>query len=221
MERVKLTYNSARENLEIAQYGRHIQALVRHATTIEDDELRQAHAERIVDLMHQISHQGRNASDYTNKLWRHLFIISDYQLKVQPPDGEIPQKEDRMKMPQKLDYPEKNLEFRHYGTYVKSLLNKAAKEEDKEKQLGFLSAIASYMKLAYRNWAEDPHINDDIIKADLRTLSNGIIEIPDDLYISSFYPTKPTSRRSSSHTGKRRNGGKSSMHKRSKRKRRN
>ena len=163
--------------------------------------------------MHQISHQGRNASDYTNKLWRHLFIISDYKIEVLPPDGEIPKVEDRIKTPKKLDYPEKNLQFRHYGTYVKTLLKKAAKEEDVEKRIGFLSAIASYMKLAYRNWSQDPYISDEVILGDLRTLSSGLIEIPDDLPIITFVHKMKKS------NGMKRKNGKM-QHKRLKRKRR-
>ena len=122
---LNMVYNSSREKLIIPEYGRNIQKLIDYAKAIEDDEYRQVFVERIVDLMMQMHPQNKNLDDYREKLWKHVFRISSYDLNVTTPSGKQPQPEDRLKKPQKVEYPSSQAKFRHYGNNVQQLIAKA------------------------------------------------------------------------------------------------
>ena len=91
----EMTYNTQEDIMIIAEYGRHIQNLVDHCKTIEDKKEKQSFAEQIVELMYQMNSQSKNTLDYRNKLWKHIFMISNYELDVTPTSGDLPKPEDR------------------------------------------------------------------------------------------------------------------------------
>ena len=184
-----LRYNSEHELLKIHEYGRHIQNLVNHAVSIEDPKEREAAAYHIIRLMAQVTNQGRVTQDIELKLWRHLFIISDYKIDVAPEGIEIPKKENRNIKPERIPYPRNTKRFRHYGAYVQDLVTKALEVEDIEKRRGYFSSIASYMKTAYKVWNRDPHIGDETILNDLKSLVGDRGTIPDNLNIVSAHIT--------------------------------
>lgn len=179
----KLQYNSAAEPLVIPEYGRNVQNLISNAMQEQDTELRQKKAERIVSLMAQISEgTTKPSSDVRDKIWKHLFYIADYKIDVLPPSGVKPVR-DELTISKRSDmsYPERIRNFRHYGRYVQILIDKAATEEDEEKRRAFLTIIASYMKLAYRIWNQDPFVGNEVIVDDLKILCKNKIEVPDDI----------------------------------------
>lgn len=199
---INLEYNSEREELIIPEYGRNVQKMVKYAKSIEDKEQRQMFIEMVVNLMAQMQPQGRNgAREFKEKLWNHVFLISDYDLDVEAPDGIqiVPLKE--RKHPPKLPYPKEERAFRHYGHNVKELLAKAATVEDPEKQEMFINIIGSYMKLAFKTWNKEHYVNDELIRGDLQAMSAGQINIPNDLSLDYLYqasssPKKPMKRSS-------------------------
>ena len=172
-----MEYNSEKDNLIIPEYGRNVQMLIEHAKTIENNEMRQAFVEKIVDLMHQMHPQNRNIDDYRSKLWKHIFRIAKYEIDVIPPNGEIPTPETDLKKPEKVEYPASNAEFRHYGNNVQILIDKALKMEEGTKKDGFVSVIGAYMKMAYRTWNKEFYVSDEIIKQDLFNMSQGKLAI--------------------------------------------
>ena len=180
-----LRYNSEQENLKIPEYGRHIQNLIDHAVSIEDPKKRAAAAYQIIKLMAQVSNQGKLTPDIEQKLWRHLFIISDYKIDVVPEGVELPKIENKDMKPSRISYPRNTKRFRHYGAYVQELITKALEEKDPDKRKGFFSSIASYMKTAYKVWNRDPHIGDELIIGDLKSLIAGRGELPEELDIVS------------------------------------
>lgn len=211
MNALNMEYNSAKEELTIPEYGRNIQELIKHAKTIEDPKYRQAFVERVVDLMLQMAPQSRNMEDYREKLWKHVFRIADYELDVMPPNGDRPTKEEAQKRPEMIPYPVTEARYRHYGHNVQVLIKKALSMEPGEKRDGFVRTIGSYMKLAYRTWNKEHYVSDDVIKEDLRSLSNGVLSLDEDESISNLTNNAGSSRRSgsnsgSSNRGKRGNG---------------
>lgn len=191
-----MTYNSAKEDLIIPEYGRHVQLLVEYAKTLEDDDLRQRLAERIIVLMTQIIPQNRNMEDYRGKLWRHLFRISGPDLRVTPPaDIVIPEDVSGKFYPEQVAYPSSEPRYRHYGHYVQSMIRKAIAMEHGPKRDGFVAAIAAYMKLAYKTWNRDHYVSDETIKADLVTLSKGALSLPDNLALENLVAAAPYNRR--------------------------
>lgn len=191
----KMEYNSEKDNLIIPEYGRNVQKLIQHAKTIENDEERQAFIEKIVNLMMQMHPQNRNLDDYRDKLWRHVFRIAEYDLKVDPPNGHIPTPEEAFKKPEKVTYPVTEAKFRHYGNNVQKLVDKAIAMEEGPKREGFAGVIGSYMKLAYRTWLKEHYVSDDIIKNDLEVLSEGQLIMDDDTSIETL--SQPNRRRQS------------------------
>ncbi len=167
-----MEYNSNREDLVILEYGRHIQKMVDYAKTIEDPALRQAFTERVVDLMQQMNPQNRTGEDFREKLWKHLFRIAKYELDVTPPEGISPSPEDAKKRPEAIPYPKSTARKRHYGENVQQLINKALSMPEGPKRDAFALVIANYMKLAYKTWNRDYYVSDDVIKEDIRSMSN-------------------------------------------------
>jgi hypothetical protein len=208
-----LRYNSEQEHLTIPEYGRHIQNLVDYAVTIENPKEREAAAYQLIRLMAQVSNQGKPTQDIELKLWRHLFIISDYKIDVVPEGIELPKVENKNMKPAPMAYPRNTKRFRHYGGYIQELITKALEEEDVEKRKGFFSNIASYMKTAYKVWNRDPNIGDEVIITDLKAMIGGRGALPEDLNIVAANVTiaaqKPINaglnRRRGSNSGKRKN----------------
>ncbi len=181
-----MEYNSEKPLLIIPEYGRNVQMLVKHATTIENDEERQAFVEQIVDLIQQMHPQNRNIEDYKEKLWKHIFRIAEYNIEVIPPGGEHPRPEDYKKKPNKIKYPSIDTRFRHYGHNVQVLIQKALEMEPGPIKDGFVTVIGSYMKLAYRTWNKEHYVSDEIIRTDLEVLSNGQLTLVENTSIDNL-----------------------------------
>ncbi len=204
-----LEYNSERENLTMPEYGRNVQKLINHAKTIENDSMRQAFVEKVVDLMLQMNPQSGNLEDYRVKLWNHVFHIADYDLDVMPPSGKRPTAEEKQVKPEHIGYPPIDPKYRHYGTNVQHLVEKALEMEPGKKRDEFVKVIASYMKLAYKTWNREHFVSDEIIKNDLSALSKGELTIDDDTSLDHHIDNQPSNRRRhQSNSGGRRHSGK-------------
>lgn len=191
-----MEYNSNRELLIIPEYGRNVQKLINHAKAIENQEERQLFVERVVKLMQQMHPQSGNIDDYRERLWKHVFYIADFDLDVEPPMGKKPTKEESEKKPEVIPYPVKEAKYRHYGHNVQQLIKKALSMPEGPKRDGFAAAIAAYMKLAYRTWNKEHYVSDEVIKADIVSLSNGVIKLEENAGID--FLSTPNKRRSSS-----------------------
>jgi hypothetical protein len=217
-----MEYNSQKEGLIIAQYGRNVQNLINYALKIEDKEKRQSFTEAIIELMNQMNPISRNEEDHIEKLWRHLFRISDYKIDVVPPSGVVPNPESSEYKPGLIPYEKGSKGFRHYGSNVKKLIEKAKELTDEEKKAEFTMIIASYMKLAYRTWGRDQYVNDEIIKGDLVKLSDGALQLTEDdvIDVSAVKYNRPSTSSSSNHR-RRKGGGRSNNHSNNNRRRGN
>lgn len=217
-----MEYNSERDNLIIPEYGRHVQNLVEEAKQIEDPVKREQFVARIVDLMMQIHPQSRNVEDYIDKLWKHVFRISKYELEdILPPNGILPTAEDAAKRPEMIDYPESEAKFRHYGHNVQRLIKKALTMPEGPKRDGFVAVIASYMKLAYRTWNKEHFVSDEVVKSDLDSLSGGQLTLKEELMLDSPPPpsNNNNNRRRKRSSGSSGGGGKSRSSRSSRRRR--
>ena len=97
-------------------------------------------------------------------LWDHLFFISDFKLDVDSPYP-IPQKETYKEKGERMSYPKRYPKYAHLGKNLEMVIDKALKEEDAEKKVGFANSIAYYMKLSYSNWHKEL-VHDDTIQAE-------------------------------------------------------
>jgi len=201
-------YNSQREILIIPEYGRHIQKMIDYAKTIEDPIKRQQTANAIVSLMNQmVVPQGKQEEDYVDKLWKHFFRISEYGIDVLPPSGEKPEPHDLKRDLSTLPYSQTNLKYRHYGKNVNTMIAKAIEMEDGPIKDGFILTIASYMKLAYKNWNKDHYVSDENIVTDISIMSNNQLRIPDGSNLDLLGNSVRNAPNNGSSSTRRRKGG--------------
>jgi Domain of unknown function (DUF4290) len=186
-EPINMAYNTSHEMLIMPEYGRNVQQLVRHAQQISDPVYRQSFCEEILNLIQQLYPQSKNIEDYREKLWRHLFQIAKYDLDAKTPSGIKPLPEDFRVKPDRVPYPTQDNRYRHYGNHVQVLIRKAMVMEPGPIKDGFVNTIGSYMKMAYRTWNREHFVSDEIIKTDLKTLSNGQLTLEDDSRIDGLH----------------------------------
>lgn len=177
---LSLEYNSTRDNLQFAEYGRSVQKLIQYAKTLEKREERQRVVEEIVELINQLNPQTKNVLEYKQKLWRHVFKMADYELDVDHPYGIHPTEEDNRFRPDRVLYPQHEFNWRHYGYNIRVMIDKALKMEDGPIKQGFVETILSYMKLSYRTWNKEHFVSDDIIISDLSVMSGNKLSVDDD-----------------------------------------
>ena len=179
-----MEYNTTRNHLIMREYGRHIQKMVEYLVTIEDKEKRQKNAFAMIELMGFLNPHLKNVEDFRHKLWDHLFLIADFDLDVESPYP-IPTRETLKSKSARLRYPKRYPKFSHLGKNLELVINKALKEENPEKKLGFANAVAYYMKLAYNNWHKEL-VHDDAIQGELSSITQGQLEFTNTPYVKAY-----------------------------------
>ncbi len=203
-----LPYNTQQEPVSHKEYGRNVKRLVEKINTFEDPVVRNDFASMIVNLMAQMHPNLRNLEEFRQKLWDQVHIISGHTIDIEVPYSapqEIPEDESGS---YKLRYTQSRLRFRHYGKNVERLIAKAIEMEDEEKRHSFAKIIAGYMKMVYKNWNSDG-VSDEAIRADLLLLSEGLLDLGDNVSLEEPKQSRPQSnfsRRKSNDSG-RRSGG--------------
>ena len=127
----------------------------------------------------------KNVEDFRHKLWDHLFLISDFKLDVKSPYPIHPGNTEGKT--QTLPYPKRYPQYSHLGKNLEVIINKALKEENPEKTLGFANAVAYYMKLAYNNWHKEI-VHDDAIQSELSGITEGQLTFTNTPYVKAFRP---------------------------------
>lgn len=171
----ELEYNSERSKLIIPEYGRHLQKMVEHAVSIEDEEERNKVAKSIIAVMGNMNPHLRDVPDFQHKLWDQLFIISDFKLDVDSPFPK-PSRELLEEHPDPMGYPQNFPKYRFYGNNIKRMIDEAVKWEDGELKDALIFAIANHMKKSYLNWNRET-VDDDVIFNHLKELSDGKINL--------------------------------------------
>ena len=181
-----MEYNTTRNHLIMREYGRHVQKMIEHVLTIEDPERRQKNAQAVIELMGFLNPHLRNVEDFRHKLWDHLFLISDFKLNVKSPYP-IPTRETLKAKPETLGYPKRHPKFSHLGKNLEIVIQKALKEENPDKRLGFANAVAYYMKLAYSNWHKEM-VHDDAIQSELNIITDNQLTFTNTPFVKAFRP---------------------------------
>lgn len=186
-----MEYNTKRSKLFIREYGRNIQKLVKECVSIEDRKERTRTAYAIVRIMSDVVNtkesieNNRNNEDFWNKLWDHLFIMSDYQLDVDAPFPK-PVPDTSTKEFVKPSYNNKHkVRFRTYGMNMQNLIRKVS-EYPEEVRHQFAPSLANHLKMMYLTYNRNS-VNDLLIRHQLSELSGGQITLPEDF---NFVNTK-------------------------------
>lgn len=169
-----MEYNTARTNLIIPEYGRHIQKMVDHCMSIEDEKERNEFAQIIIEVMGELNPHLRDIPDFQHKLWDQLFIMSKFKLDVNSPYP-IPTQEEVYSKPNKVAYPKDEYKYKYYGKNIRRMI-KVALEWEGDKQEGLVMVIANHMKKCYLIWNKDT-VDDKTIFNHLYELSDGKIDL--------------------------------------------
>ncbi len=184
-------YNNQRERLIIPEYGRNIQELVNYAKTIKDRDKRNSFAHSIIKIMSTINQNFRDRSDFNQKLWDHLAIISNFELDIDSP-YETPTKEILNEKPKSIPYCKNRIKYKHFGHIIENLIEKAAEIEDEKEQQSLIELIANHMKRLSLLWNKERTIDDDQILETLLKISKKQLKVNKDIQLIDARELQPS-----------------------------
>lgn len=176
-----MDYNSQRKKLPLPEYGRNIQNMVDYLFTIDDKEKRNRSAQVVIDVMGNLYPYLRDVAEFKHKLWDHLAIMADFKLDIDYP-YDPPTPDILTEKPNRVPYNQHFIKYKHYGRTMELMIKKVPELEGEEKDI-MIELLANQMKKSYLVWNKDA-VEDSKIFMDLKELSNGKIEIKDDLQLT-------------------------------------
>lgn len=194
-------YNTSRKKLILAEYGRNVQNMVEYICTLPTKEERNKYAQVVIDMMGFLNPHLRDVPDFKHKLWDHLHIISGFQIDVDSPYPILAKENINIK-PERLEYPQSRIKYKHYGHTIEMMIKKAKEVTDPEKKQHMVNSIANFMKMAYVLWNKD-YVNDEQILSDLADLSNRELDLSN--VVLQKIDAKQTGNQNSSNGGSRNN----------------
>ncbi|WP_316794033.1 DUF4290 domain-containing protein [Pedobacter frigoris] len=200
-------YNTTRNELILAEYGRNVQNMVKYIIELEDREERNKYAQAVIDLMGFLNPHLRDVADFKHKLWDHLHIISGYQIDVDSPYPK-PTPEAALIKPDHIGYPQQKIRYKHYGKTVEVMIEKAKAVDEPERRAAMVQGIANFMKMAYVTWNKDS-VADETIFKNLRELSNGALELDENVNLAKVeFKPQVVARQSNNNNRGRQNNNK-------------
>ncbi|WP_316833388.1 DUF4290 domain-containing protein [Pedobacter nutrimenti] len=199
---MKFDYNTTRNELILAEYGRNVQNMVKYICELEDRQERNRYAQAVIDLMGFLNPHLRDVADFKHKLWDHLHIISGYKIDVDSPYPK-PTPEAAMIRPKHIGYPQQKIRYKHYGKTVEVLIEKAKALEEPERKAAMVQGIANFMKMAYVTWNKD-NVADETILKNLAELSGGELQLEENVNLAKV-EFKPVSNRPANNNNRGRN----------------
>lgn len=190
-------YNIDRQRLQLPEYGRHIQDMVKELAQIENREERNLRAKALIAIMANIQQQSADTPNFERKLWDHLFIMADYQLDIDSPYP-APTAATIMPTPHKMDYPRTAIDMKHYGKNVRNVIRTLHKLKDRETVDAVVYNLARYMRTKSYEFNQE-HPDNAVIIKDIKKMSdfdisideNAITQIKSD-YKSVYFDYKKT-----------------------------
>lgn len=159
----RVDYNTERQSMVMAEYGRVVQDMVKYCISIQDREERQQCAQAIVAVMANISQEKLTNIDVQQKMWNHLAVISDFQLDIDYP-VEIIKKEEVEEQPAPMALPQSKIRARFYGRILEQALDTLAKMPDGEERDALTCKVANQMKQSLFTWNPDVMSEDKVIR---------------------------------------------------------
>ena len=202
----KLLYNTERKSLRLPEYGRNVQKMIEYLRSIPDREQRNQQARAVVKVMEILNPQVHLQENYEQKLWDHLFIISDFDLDVDSPYP-MPSRETLDTPPAVIPVNKKPVKAYHYGRNIENMIDLVAQKEDGEVKTAMIRSLAIYMRQQYLIWNKDS-VSEETIFQDIERLSDGRISVPEGLHLSKVSPDSQYGRQNYGQNQQRgRNGG--------------
>lgn len=164
-------YNSSREPIILKEYGRNVQKLVNYIRTVPDKQKRTQLAITLIELIKQLAPVAKEAQENPQRMWDDLYIMADFNLDVDNPYT-TPDRTILFKKPRKMEYPQNDVRFRHYGKNIERLVKEAVKKEDPKEREEAAIYLGKLMKTFYGAWNKET-LDDSVIVKDLAIMSQG------------------------------------------------
>ncbi len=164
-------YNTSREGIILKEYGRNVQKLVNYIRMIPDKEKRTQMATTLIELIKQLAPVAKEAQENPQRMWDDLYIMADFNLDVNNPFT-TPDRTILFKKPRKMEYPQNDVRFRHYGKNIEKLVKEAVKKEDPKEREEAAIYIGKLMKTFFGAWNKET-LDDSVIVKDIAILSQG------------------------------------------------
>lgn len=172
-----MEYNTQREKLKIADYGRNVVKLIEQCKTLPTREERTRMAHMIVDVMAQVNPKAKERTEYRQTLWDHMMFIADYDLDVDSPYP-IKREEPTQMHPKRITRRESGIRYRHYGRALEEMVKAVAAMPESEERTVLTGQIAHAMKRQYLQWNRNT-VDDGLIAEQLAELSDGRLTLPE------------------------------------------
>lgn len=168
-------YNSQRPDIILKEYGRNVQKLIEYIRNIPDKDKRTDLAYTLIELIKQLTPTIKEQGDDPQRLWDDLYIIADFNLDVHNPFP-VPEREILFKKPMRMQYPQQDVRFKHYGKNIENLVKEALKKEDPQERQDAIIYLGKLMKTFYGNWNKET-LDDSVILRDIQMMSGGALNM--------------------------------------------
>ncbi|MFR9166899.1 MAG: DUF4290 domain-containing protein [Dysgonomonas sp.] len=169
-----MEYNTQLKPLALPEYGRNIQNMVDYCVQIPDRDERKRCANTIINIMGNLFPHLRDVNDFKHILWDHLAIMSDFKLDIDYP-YEIIKKEDLFSKPNKVEYSEPSMHYKHYGKTLEKMIKLAADYPEGKEKEQLIWLLLNHMKKSYVQWNKE--VDDHKIIHDMYELSDKKIDL--------------------------------------------
>ncbi len=167
--------NTFKQELLLREYGRNVQNIVKYILTVEDRPKRTQLAQALVNLMGRLNPNVKDIQDAQQTLWNHLYVMSDNKLDVDAPFP-LSAMEYLNEKPLKVAYPTQVPRYKHYGSNLERLLEKATELTEPQEREAAIISIGKLMKVLYRTYNKDS-VTDQVILENIRELSKGQLDL--------------------------------------------
>ena len=189
-------YNTQRPHIILKEYGRNVQKLVEYIRNNPSKEKRTELAYTLIELIKQLTPTIKDQPENPQRVWDDLYIIADFNLDINSP-YEVPSREILFKKPDKVDYPQSQVRFKHYGKNIEKLVKEALKKEDEQEREDAIIYLGKLMKTFYGNWNKET-LDDSVILKDIQDMSGGALKmtiekVREDNLFEKLYKERKTS----------------------------
>jgi hypothetical protein len=168
-------YNTERPHLILKEYGRNVQKLVEYIRTVPDKDKRTELAYTLIELIKQLTPTIKDQPEDPQRVWDDLYIIADFNLDINSPYP-VPERDILFKKPDRVDYPQSQVRFKHYGKNIEKLVKEALKLEDAQERQDAIIYLGKLMKTFYGNWNKET-LDDSVILKDIQEMSGGALDM--------------------------------------------
>lgn len=208
-------YNTQRPSIILKEYGRNVQKLVEYIRTVPSKEKRTELAYTLLELIKQLTPLIKDQPENPQRVWDDLFIIADFNLDINSPYP-IPERDILNKKPLKVDYPQSQVRFKHYGKNIEKLVKEALKKEDDQEREDAIIYLGKLMKTFYSNWNKET-LDDSVILKDIQEMSGGALKmtiekVREDNLFEKLYKERKKTKPQQGGGGQRHQGGSGGGH---------